>query len=59
MGDNIVSVKKDMFEDMRNTLNSSEYKYSEDRIFDVAAMNTIGMMSIEMQKNIQILMNGL
>ena len=50
IGDNTVSVKKDMFEDMRNILNSSEYKYSEDRIFDVAAMNTVGMMSIEMQK---------
>ena len=45
-----VNVNKQLFDDMITTINSQEYKYSCDRIFDVAALTTVAMLGDELIK---------
>lgn len=47
---NTVSVRKDMFDDMLEAINSNEYRYSADRIFDVASLNTVSLITLELMK---------
>lgn len=45
-----VNVNKELFDNMITNINSTEYKYSVDRIFDIAALTTVEMIGNELLK---------